>query len=510
MMRRFGLLIAWMAWALPATAADEVTFNKHVAPILWKNCAGCHRPGEVGPFSLLEYKDAAKRAEFLRDITASRRMPPWKPEPGYGEFRDARRLSDDEIQTIARWVASGAREGDPKDLPALPRFPEGWQLGEPDLVLKMPEPFTIPADGRDIHRCFVIPIPIDSDRTVAAFEFRPGNSRVVHHSILYLDSTGAARRKDRADGKPGYGTFGSPGIVPTGGLGAWAPGVRPYWLPDGVGKFLKKGSDLVLQIHYHPSGKEEKDQSMVGLFFTKKPAEKVVVGLATATRGLYIPAGAKRHVVTAENEPLPVDVQALAISPHMHLLGKEIKVTATQPDGKVVPLIWIKDWDFNWQGTYPYARPVRLPRGSVIKMEAVFDNSADNPRNPTHPPRVVTWGEQTTDEMCLCSVQLITDSRDDLKKVALMRGYRLGLSIDGGIPADELVGPEAYKLNAAFPPGGVPIPARYKDVLGAYDKDKDGKLSLEEVEAMPPVLRDRVREAVRMIGTLGGGEAPKK
>ena len=269
------LLLALTAGFVPVRGAGP-TYNKDVAPILWKNCAGCHRPGEVGPFSLLTYKDAAKRASDLAEITSERRMPPWKAEPGFGEFHDERRLSDADIQTIAHWAESGSPEGDSKDLQPVPRFPEGWQLGTPDLVLRISEPFHVPADGRDIYRCFVIPIPIDSDKTVAAVEFRPGNRKVVHHALLFLDSSGAGRKKDEADPGPGYASFGGPGILPTGGLGGWAPGAMPRSLPEGMGKLLRKGSDLVLQIHYHPDGKPETDHSSVGIYFTKKPARSIV------------------------------------------------------------------------------------------------------------------------------------------------------------------------------------------------------------------------------------------
>jgi hypothetical protein len=261
------LLASFVGTAIVQAATP--TYNQDVAPILWKNCAGCHRPGEIGPFSLLSYKDAAKRASFLVDVTESRRMPPWKPEPGFGSFHDERRLSETDIKMIAAWAEAGAPEGNVTDLPPAPKFADGWQLGTPDLVLKVPDSFSVPGTGDDVYRCFVIPIPIDSNKTVAAFEFRPGNRKVVHHALLYLDGTGAARERDQFDPGPGYASFGGPGILPTGGLGGWAPGVMPRMLPEGLGKFLKKGSDLVLQVHYHPDGKPETDQSTVGIYFTK-------------------------------------------------------------------------------------------------------------------------------------------------------------------------------------------------------------------------------------------------
>jgi mono/diheme cytochrome c family protein len=482
----------------PAPApADAPTYNKHIAPILWKNCAGCHRPGEVGPFSLLGYKDAAKRADFLKTVTATRRMPPWKAEPGFGEFHDERRLSDAEIALIARWADAGAPEGDPADLPAAPKFPDGWQLGTPDLVVKMAKPFTVPAAGRDVYRCFVIPLNLDEDRYVTAVEFRPGNRTVVHHVLMFLDANGAARKKDPAG--DGYTSFGGAGIVPTGGLGAWVPGASPRFLPEGVGRFVRKGSDLVIQVHYHPSGKEEADQSTVGLYFAKKPSEKIVGGLAVRGRLRIIPAGEKTHRVSGEGEPLPVDVDVLSVAPHMHMIGKEMKVVAATPDGKTVPLIHIADWDFNWQGSYSYAKPVRLPKGTVVKLEAVYDNSDGNPRNPSHPPKPVHWGEQTTDEMCLLGLNVTCDSLADLRKINAMRSGGLARALGGGGIPEEGEGEsdaDAAKALESVPAEGVAIPEQYARLLGRFDKNGDGRLSREEIAAMPGVLRKRVLDYI--------------
>jgi hypothetical protein len=408
--------------SLAAVAAEpEITFNKHIAPIVWKNCAGCHRPGEVGPFSLLTYKDAAKRAGFLKEVTTARRMPPWKAERGYGEFHDARILTDAEIELIADWADSGAKEGAAADLPPPPTFPDGWQLGTPDLILKMPEEFEIPASGRDVFRCFVIPTEVTENRSVAAVEFRPGNRKVVHHALLFLESTGAARKLDAADPEPGYGTFGGIGVLPTGSLGGWAPGTMARKLPEGLCRRLAKGADLVMQVHYHPSGKVEKDQSSLGIYFTKLPNAKPVVGLRLVNRDIQIPPGEKHYVRTAI-VVVPADVKAIGIFPHMHWLGKDIQVKAVLPSGKEEPLIWIKDWDFNWQGDYTFAKPIALPKGTRLELTAVYDNSAENPRNPNQPPKLVRFGEQTTDEMCLCGVQLVPDRVADY--VEILRALR--------------------------------------------------------------------------------------
>lgn len=470
----------------PASIGGPITFCKHIAPILWENCTSCHRPGEVGPFSLLTYQDAVKRAKFLKEITHDRRMPPWKPEPSLVGFHDERRLSDEQLAIISQWVATGAAEGDPNDLPERPTFPTGWHLGEPDLILQMSEPYSVPADGPDVNRCFVIPTSLTEDRMVSAVEFRPGNRSVVHHSIMFLDASGAARELDRQDDQPGYRSFGGAGVKPTGGLGAWLPGTVTRHLPDGMAKYIKKGSDLVLQVHYHPTGKAETDQSSVGIYFAKTPTEKIVTGIAVTQPALRLPAGRARCDVKTRCEPLPVDVNVLGISPHMHDLGREFKVSARLPGGEYVPLIWIKDWDFKWQGTYQFSKPVRLPKGTVICLHAVYDNSAENPKNPHKPPREVTWGEQATDEMCLCGIQVFTDKPSDLVAISKMAGYDLAVGLEGGIPGKT----RHFKPVAAggsrsrFPSEGIPIFTDRVRQLLPYDLDRDGYLSRRELGKM--------------------------
>jgi mono/diheme cytochrome c family protein len=393
-----------------AAPAAEVTFTKDVAPILWKNCARCHRPGDIGPFSLLNYQDAAKRAEFIAEIVTSRRMPPWKPEPGYGDFVDDLRLSDAEIQVLSAWAKAGAPEGKPQDLPPAPEFPTGWQLGEPDMVVRMPQEFEVPSAGRDVFRCFVIPLDCDADRTVAAVDFHPGNRRVVHHALFYLDNSGQARKLDEKDSGPGYPSFGGIGFIPSGSIGGWAPGAIPRRWPEGLGNLLRKGSDLVLQVHYHPSGKPETDQSELGIYFTPKFATHIVAALIMGRTDIDIPAGATAHEIKS-SVTLPHDLQAVGVSPHMHWLGREMKVDAFLPDGSTQPLLWIKDWDFNWQGRYVYREEISLPKGTRIELAARYDNSSGNPSNPHTPPKDVHFGEQTTDEMCFCWVHFTAANR---------------------------------------------------------------------------------------------------
>ena len=396
----------------PAAVSDEeITYTRHVAPILWKNCVICHRPGEVGPFSLLTYRDAAKRAEFLGEITASRRMPPWKPRPGFGVFLDNLRLTDRELAILTRWVEAGAPEGDPADLPPPPQFTDGWQLGQPDYVFQLAEPFSIPAGGDDVFRSFVIPLPLDRDQQVVAFEFRPGNRRVVHHSKLFVVPAGSAQARDAADPGPGFVSTGSADLgVPA--LWEWTPGTIPRRWPPGVGKRLKSGSDLVLFVHYHPSGKPETDQSRIGVFLSKAPLTRFITGIPMGTSEIDIPAGARRHRVVVKTT-LPADAHAHTLMPHAHLLLREMTLTATRPDGTIERLLWIDDWDFNWQGQYPFAKPVALPRGTELELVGIYDNSAENPRNPNSPPRRVRFGPASTDEMIGCHIQVIPDRPQD-------------------------------------------------------------------------------------------------
>ncbi|MBV9267607.1 MAG: hypothetical protein JO061_15675 [Acidobacteriaceae bacterium] len=391
----FCALITGSAGVLGGSTAPK--FNKDIAPILYQNCAGCHRPGEVAPFSLLSYEDAAKRASLIATVTKARIMPPWKPELGYGDFKDARRLTDEQITLIQKWAASHAPEGDGPN-PTPPTFTNGWQIGRPDKVVTMPAKFSVPADGPDQYRCFVIPMNLDKDVYISAVEFRPDDRRVVHHAIVFIDPRRQGRKL--AEGSPdgSYSCFGGPGFA-AGMLGGWAPGFTPAKPVEGYSTPLAKDTDLVVQIHYHPSGKPEQDQSSLGIFYGDAPT-RGRTSVIISNRDIDIQPGDAHYLIKAALTT-PSDAELLRITPHAHYLCKEMKIDAHLPDGSVKPLIWIKDWDFNWQNTYTYKNPIALPKGTRIEMEYTYDNSAANPRNPAHPPVHVTYGEQTTDEMGL-------------------------------------------------------------------------------------------------------------
>jgi peroxiredoxin len=389
---------------------ETITFARDVAPILWKNCARCHRPGAVGPFSLLTYKDAAKRADFIRMVTASGRMPPWKPLAGAGVFLDEPLLSPVEKEVLRTWAETGCEEGELADLPEQPRFADGWQLGEPELVLTMPEPFPVPPAGDDIYRAFLLPLDLDRDLTIVGVEFRPGNRRIVHHCRVHFDPTGDARRRETSEAGPGFnGWFGGPSFeLPYPGIGAWTPGMTPRLAADGVGRVIPRGSDIVVHIHYHQIGKPQSDQSSVGLFLAKKPVSRSMAGLSISTARIDIPPGERRHMLI-QSTRLKADIHLYAVVPHAHYLCREFRLAATLPDGTIQPLLWITDWNADWQDQYRYAKPVRLPKGTLLTFAAYFDNSDGNPRNPNKPPRRVRFGPGTKDEMCACHLEFLPD-----------------------------------------------------------------------------------------------------
>jgi peroxiredoxin len=403
-------------------ATGKVTYHRDVLPILQARCQECHRPGEVGPFSLLTYKQAVNWAADIKEYTASRQMPPWKPVEGVA-FHNDRRMADKEIATLAAWVDGGTPEGEPKDAPKPRVFPDGWRLGKPDLVLSVPEEMTIGAGGRDLFRVYVLPTKLDEDRVVSAVEVRPGNNRVVHHTLNFWDTTGRAREKekeeiarkkadDEQDHGPGYSSSMGVGIRPQagkfGGMGGWAPGNLPRYLPEGAGWTLPKGADVVVQVHYHRTGRVEKDQLRIGLYFSKKPLATKWKDMVVPGRFLFIPAGEDNFTVKDGVEVL-ADCTVHSVMPHMHMLGKSIKVTVTPPEGKPFTLVAIKEWNYNWQETYTLKEPLTIKAGTKLNVEAVYDNSAKNPSNPFNPPRLVPVGEQTDNEMCFVFLGCTSD-----------------------------------------------------------------------------------------------------
>jgi hypothetical protein len=415
--------------ATPARATGKVTYYRNVLPILQDNCQQCHRPGDVGPFSLLTYKQAVNWAGDIKDYTRSRRMPPWKPVEGL-HFHNERKLSDKDLATLAAWADGGTPEGDPKDAPPPRSFPEGWQLGKPDLVLKMPEPMQVGPSGRDLFRCVVLPTGLAEDKQVVAVEVRPGNPRILHHTLNFIDTQGRGRKLEQDEQKrekkegevdvgPGYTVRMGIGFQANGGLGGWAPGQLARQLPEGAYYLLPAGSDVVVQIHYHRNGRPEKDQTQIGLYFARQRKSRRIQSVVIQGGGrlapllFSIPAG-KDNFRVEGSIWVDTDCDLHSIMPHMHMVGKKIKVTMTTPPDDLRPadrssaagggekqtLVAIDDWDYNWQETYFLDKPVKVKAGTRFDVEAYYDNTARNPNNPNTPPKTVRFGEQTTDEMC--------------------------------------------------------------------------------------------------------------
>jgi tetratricopeptide (TPR) repeat protein len=388
----------------------QVTYNRDIAPIVFHSCSICHRPGEAAPFSLLTYSEVKKHARQIVDVTQSRLMPPWLPEPQELKFADDMRLPDAQIDLIRRWVEQGAVEGDPADLPPTPKFVEGWRLGEPDLILQAEKALVLPPQGTDTYWNFIFRVLIQQTRWVKAVEIRPGDKRYVHHANILVDREGSSRKRET---EPGAGFGGmeirveSQVFDPDSHLLFWKPGTIPYVEPEGMALRLDKGTDLILNTHLQPSGKPEVIYPSIGLYFTSQAATKFPMLLQLENDiKLDIPAGQKDFTVT-DQFTLPVDVDLMAIYPHAHYLGKDIQAFATLPDGTKKTLIHLPQWNLNWQAVYRYAEPVRLPKGTTVSLRYVYDNSDDNPLNPNHPPVRVVAGNRSSDEMCHLWLQVL-------------------------------------------------------------------------------------------------------
>ena len=396
----------------PKPAAKVPTYAREISRMIQKNCQECHSKGQIGPFPLETYEHARKRASDLAEVTGRKTMPPWKADSSFGQrLKHDRSLSSEVIQAFADWAEAGAPLGDISEMPAPVTFPTDWKLGTPDLVLQMPESFEVPATGADVYRNFVLPTNLPGDVYISAIEFKPENRTVSHHMLGWVETMGEARKKDEMEPGPGYISYVGAGVKTQGDLGGWAAGRGPTVLPEGIGYALPAKADVILQMHYHPSGKVEKDRSQVGLYFSKKPIKATLQRTTSANFKFTIPAGAKAHELKAE-WIIPVDVVAHGASPHMHLIGKSMTMTAQLPDGRVVDLVRVPDWDFNWQTSYEFQQPLELPKGTIVKVVAHYDNSSENRNNPNNPPKEMKWGPATTDEMCVGFIMLTKKGQD--------------------------------------------------------------------------------------------------
>ena len=406
--------------AAPESAGQTssgVTFNRDIAPILFRSCAGCHRPNQAAPFSLLTYDDALRRATQIADVTQRRYMPPWKPEFGHGDFEGVRRLTDDEISLIGRWVSGGRVRGDAADLPPEPHWPAGWQLGIPDSRDHDARTVRAGCRGTDVFRTFVVPIPLKEGHWIRAVEFDPGNAKAVHHANLKVDAGRSSRWLDEQEPGPGYeGAGARDATFPDGYFLGWTPGQSPLLSSDQSAWRLEPASDLVVELHLMPTGKVEAIQARVALYFTEQRPSKLPYMIRLGRQDIDIPAGERAHTIT-DSYVLPVDVDAVAVQPHAHRLAREMRGTATRPDGTLEWLIDIRDWDMRWQDVYRFRKAIPLPKGTVLAMRYIYDNSSANIRNSSNPPKRVTFGQTSSSEMGDLWIQVVPRSAADLQRL---------------------------------------------------------------------------------------------
>jgi copper type II ascorbate-dependent monooxygenase-like protein len=441
--------------------AHTVTFNNQVVRIFQQHCQTCHRPGNIAPFSLLTYDEARGRAFQIRNAVMSGEMPPWKPVNAHGVFEGERSLSDEEVEMLSEWAMAGAPEGAPEDLPEAITFPQTWQSGEPNIVSQPSEPYAIPAGADDIYRCFPIAVNSTSDLYVRGYELLPGNRKIVHHIILFLDEKGESVNLDNADPGPGYTCFGGVGFNSgAGALGAWAPGVSPQMFPLGTGVRIAKDARIVMQVHYSTheaaQGPLDPDLTRVGIYLSPTPLQAIQF-LPVVNPFFSIPAGNPHYQVKAF-WPITADVDLISIAPHMHLLGREMTVEARFPNGTRRELIKIDDWDFHWQALYNYKEPVRLPAGTMIELTAYYDNSSNNPKNPSNPPIPVGWGERTVDEMCLAIITVKAPGTPSLNTIPFTSSDRGTTSVltQGGADSTR-VGSARVTATTGGAPSGLAI-----------------------------------------------------
>ncbi len=380
------------------------TWSRDIASVLYKNCATCHHPGGAGPFSLLTYADARRWGPQLMTVTQSRFMPPWLPEPGYGDFADVRRLSDHERDLIKQWVLAKMPQGDPAVAPAPPRYDADWLMGKPDLILKVARPYTLPGGGTDVFRNFILPYPLKETHYIRAMEIRPGTPQIVHHANITIDRTGGLRRQfpnDWQNGVAGMELMVDAGnrFDPDSHFLFWKPDTPALVEPVGMPWRLDPGNDLILNMHLKPSGKAETLDAEVGLYFTPDPPAKqpMLIDLERDD-ALDIPPGDANFVVE-DSLTLPVDVDVFGVYPHAHYLGRDMQGWAILPDGEKKWLVWIRNWDIDRQAVYRYKEPVSLPKGTVLHMRYTYDNSSTNIHNPHAPPVRVRAGNRSEDEM---------------------------------------------------------------------------------------------------------------
>jgi hypothetical protein len=393
-----------------------VTFHKDVEPILQKSCQECHRPGEIAPMSLLTYEQARPYAKAIKSDVLLQKMPPWPADPHFSKFANDRSLTPAEIQTLVAWADSGAKEGDKSDAPAPRKFIEGWNIAKPDVVIKMPSPFEVPAKGEIEYQYIVVPSGLTEDKWIQAVEVRPSDRTVVHHAVIYLREPGS---KWMADAKPGIPFVPSnlnPGSRFANVLGAqndvltvYTPGMVPDSWKDGQAKQIKAGTDFVIQMHYTASGKDTKDQTSIGLIYAKEPPKERIITTAAVNNRFTIPPGDpdfKAEAVVPVNNTMTM----ISLFPHMHLRGKAFQYDLIYPTGETKTILRVDHWSLNWQLSYKLAEPIELTPGMKVRATAWWDNSPNNPSNPD-PSKEVKWGDQSWEEMLVGFYDIAVDPK---------------------------------------------------------------------------------------------------
>ncbi len=463
---------------------SDVTYSRDIAPLLQARCVECHREGGGAPFALQTFRDASRKARTILRVVEDRYMPPWHAIGGDIPLEGDRRLSPEQIETIRAWVGAGKPEGDPRDLPPRRDFAEGWRLGTPDLVIAMEEPYRLPPEGPDIYRNFVVPTGLSEEKFLRAVEFRPGSPDVVHHALLFVESSDKARKADAEDEAPGFGEM--PIDAATGRqIGGWVPGATPRPLPEGLAHRLPAGADIVIQTHFHLSGKPESERSSIGLYFADAPPEREFTALQIpplfgAFSGIDLQPEQDDAVIHDSFE-LPVPVHAFGAHAHAHYRGKSLRMVAKLPGGESVALLQIPDWDMNWQEEYRFTEAVFLPAGTRLEVDVAWDNSAASPDNPVVPPVRVRWGFESCDEMGSIDLFVVpTGDRNEASErmKTLKDAYRRHLVWSAG---EHVLGPDKLAVFGAL----------RRRAIERFDRNGDGFLGFEEREAASDFLRAR-------------------
>lgn len=488
------------------------TFSHDVAKIIFGRCASCHQPNQSAPFSLLNYQQVVEHSRTICAVLESNYMPPWKPTNHGITFANDRQLTPTEKNTILEWVRADCPLGDEKSIPTPPITYEGWTLGKPDLIVKLDRPFPVPADGPDIYRSFAFPVSQPDDHWIKAIELRPSSRGVVHHALFFVDTDGNAKTQKSRDGLPGFigmnflrgGKQNSLTRLSENfsrGLGGYVPGSVPNLLPGDLARFLPRGSDIVMQTHFHPNGKVEYEQSELGIYFASQaPRQKLVTlqlpPLFGMGAGIDIPAGQQEFRIH-DSYKLPVAIRGVEIGGHAHYLCTRMSMKAKLPDNQELILLEIADWDLDWQDQYIFKEPIELPAGTVIDVEVVYDNSSENPENPFSPPRRITWGRESTDEMG--AITLLAIAKDESERTVLEQDIkdkirsslanriRSQMQLLSGMGGQELLGERLFKFLDKDNDGHInseEIPLRMRDrIIDLLDEDGNESISREEMES---------------------------